>query len=260
MGNKTLLENAVYKRYTELLKLPAGTPELSPDGADSGCTIHAGELFCRALWESGDDELCGKKFSDRGAVIHHLKVFHPQYQLSSAQTGRSSYQRQQSALRFYKDVMAIHGRIDLGKPGENAFQTHLPERPREAAPLQTPTALTQATGNGTQEERVSNVLPTTSAAVPTPPAPKNQKRKRALSQSSKKVRLRRPAKKDLLPVPLYNLNNPKKGQVKGQPNINSCRRILKSNGLPVVCERCKAEGRLDCSFEQGCGGRSHFKF
>ncbi|KAF1965570.1 hypothetical protein BU23DRAFT_20674 [Bimuria novae-zelandiae CBS 107.79] len=113
--------------------MPLGSTEFSSTDLDGGYLIYAGELFCRAFLFNGDEELCGRKFTDRGALIHHLKVFHPQYRISPAKTGRSSILREHKAREFYRGVMLTHDHISAGEHIQNTLQADFPQHARDPA-------------------------------------------------------------------------------------------------------------------------------
>lgn len=143
MGIKTLLLDPTYREYASLPCLPYMSVDFEEE-EDGTLIIHQGELFCRARHSSG--EFCGRKFSDRGNLILHVRNLH-QYRPAPAQTGRSSVKREQDSLNFFRAVMRIHHLASSGGP-EQAMQLALETFPRR---------------------HVSNTLPTCSGSNTQPP-------------------------------------------------------------------------------------------
>ncbi|KAF2466173.1 uncharacterized protein BDR25DRAFT_80037 [Lindgomyces ingoldianus] len=274
MGNKTLMLNPVYQKYAGLQTLPVNTPELQEDTTNPGCyTVYNGELFCRALWDRTEKQsMCGKKFSDRGAVIYHLKSFHKDYPPAPKQTGRSTHASEQTALRFYRSLFSppqpVPNTLTVrsAREGETDGEGHvdMEDPPRDKPVAEGPgVEETEVEGNedeGAEEpvglERVANTLERDSLAQPS-----RRKRKRTLSTTAnaKRTRAAHAAKDVLPPLPLYLASNAKRGQVKNEVNYKKCLHILRAKGLSTLCQKCAKGGFVQCQFGEHCQSWNQFQ-
>ncbi|KAF1964243.1 hypothetical protein BU23DRAFT_70948 [Bimuria novae-zelandiae CBS 107.79] len=116
-----------FQWYIGLEKLPVGFPEYRTN-TEGEYIIPTGEIFCRAPFEKGNTELCGKKFVERGPVMTHLKHFHAHTKVAKIQTGRSSATKLLEARAYYKDLYdRFHGRDHDSNMIDTCSTPHQPE-------------------------------------------------------------------------------------------------------------------------------------
>ncbi|KAF2690354.1 hypothetical protein K458DRAFT_102288 [Lentithecium fluviatile CBS 122367] len=194
MGSKSLLTYEPYLAYTALVSLPPYCSEFEKNG-NSEYIVQPGEIFCRACLIDGDTELCGKRFAERGALIHHLKKYHHEYNVAPAKTGRSDFNTIREAKVFYKGLMAAPSRLGANNP---------PTTP------------------GVALEQVQNTLEISSTAAPAPTQEVPAQTELPTRKRKRKVTVVAPTdtnKPELLQAPVYKTNNVKRNQKKGEVKL-----------------------------------------
>ncbi|KAH8732107.1 hypothetical protein GQ44DRAFT_822207 [Phaeosphaeriaceae sp. PMI808] len=153
MGIKTLLRSDVYRRYRSFTSLPLGSVEFEKDKEDN-INLYQGELFCRAKY--GDGLLCGRKFSDRGALVTHIRRHHKQYSLAPTKTGRSTIKREQASICYFQKIIVIHtGMMESWTTplDEGDINEHVPDASSNPHELAVATTATRADSNSTPEHQ-----------------------------------------------------------------------------------------------------------
>lgn len=230
MVHKDLLKLDSYQRYIKLESLPSDARAFSPATSypNNGCIVFPGELFCRAIWAgSGVQELCGRRFSDRGNLIHHLKRYHPEVQIAPVNCGRTTIQGTTEARIFYRSLM-----VNAQERVLNTLTIRSPPveqtAPSASSEVQEPSEIASP-----QQEVVAGV----------------EAEEEAESEEEEQI-----------VAPLYTVNNIRRKQRKGDPDTHKCQILLRSKGLPELCNTCKSQKKKLCTIKGPCKSKQYFTF
>ncbi|KAF1977740.1 hypothetical protein BU23DRAFT_596095 [Bimuria novae-zelandiae CBS 107.79] len=113
MASEVLNKYPPYQWYIGLESLPVGFPMYDVN-LNGDYIVATGEVFCRAPFEKGESDLCGRKFVSRGAVITHLKHFHRHTKVEKIETGRSSGVKLVKARAYYKRLFTKFQEMNHG--------------------------------------------------------------------------------------------------------------------------------------------------
>ncbi|KAF1941367.1 hypothetical protein EJ02DRAFT_466582 [Clathrospora elynae] len=257
-------------------QLPAGSQPFEKD-AQGSTFVHQGELFCRAIVEGSKRILCGRKFSDRGNLVAHVRSYHKDYSIPAGIPGNvrvlaahynacmQAAEPQQcvvNALSTHSGTLHIPdvagcSTDTLSNVQEQEGDVESTEPHEDEAVLiggEVEEGTSEAEGLGAGEgshtpEAITEDLVQTALEQQHTENVLATRSSRQVTPSPISIRTRRhPVRIVPIPCPRYKTSNPKVLREKGDPNYKECVRYLKGKGLPTPCAKCTSDGHKGCCF------------